>query len=504
MKTNKPINESSVGVLGAKDGGPKIRSVKFSMAMNVLLTASSMLFGLVTLPLVSHALAVKGYGAVTFAQSTSQWFSVCALLGMSSYGLRECARLRDDPERLALLVRELLAIITVTTAVSASIFAVCISVVPQFRADAFLMWVFLVNMVLVSYGVEWFFQSIEQYGYITARSLTFKAVSLLAVILFVHDPEDYLKYGVILAFSTSASNILNIIRLCRIVPLKTRGKLRWKRHVRPLLVFAWAVIAANMYTVFDSVLLGLLSSTYEVGLYQLAGKLKGVAISAITAAGNATIPRLSYFVSKGERKSYYSLLEKDLRLVMIVGLSAVVVTLLYSEEIILFFSRTEYLPAATPLRIAGAIIFFVSLSAVCSNMILVPNGRERIVGATGAVAVVSSLLLNLLLDAKMGATGAATALLVSEASVTAIGLFCCRGDLARLDLIGIVRQIVLGVILGGIVSFSVRSLLPSLPSLAVLLIGCGTYVLVLLAWLLIHREPMTLSILLGLKRRLGL
>ena len=473
----------------------KARSVTFSAVMNVLLSASNMLFGLITLPIVSRVLSVDGYGSVTFAQSAGMWFSVLAMLGMQTYGIRECTKCRDDEKRLVAVVKELLTILAISTSIAALVFMACIFIVPKFQTQSFLMWVFLINMVLTSFGVEWFFQAIEQYAYITVRNVVFKAISLIAILLFVHNPEDYNIYGVILAFATSASNVINIMRMTRILPLSLHVRMDVKRHIRPMFYFAWTVIAANIYTVFDSVLLGLLSTNYQVGLYQLAGKLKAVATTAINAAGNATIPRLTYYYSKENRDKYDNLLEKDLRLVLTIGLSVVVLTLLFADNIILLFSTPRFLAADVPLRISSFVILFAALSGVLTNMVLIPTGRERLAATTGGVAVVFSLLLNILLDRAFGAIGASIALLVAEGTVALICILFCKEDLFRLNCKDVLGTTVGGAVLSGIITWIVSSMLQTLPSLVALIVGCCCYSLIYGSWLLLRRDQLIISIL---------
>ena len=191
----------------------KIRSVKFNALMNTLLTASNMLVSLITIPYVTRILSVERLGDVSFAQSVSTWVSALCMVGINVYGVRECAKVRDDERELARVVRELLTIITITTAVSLAGYATAIVVVPSFAALAPLMWMFLVGTLMLSYGVEWFYQGIEQYSYITARSVVFKVAALVATILLVRRPEDYFIYGGILALVTCGNNLLNLLRL---------------------------------------------------------------------------------------------------------------------------------------------------------------------------------------------------------------------------------------------------------------------------------------------------
>lgn len=149
----------------------KTRSATYNAIMNTLLTASNLIVALITIPYVSRVLSVERLGDVSFAQSVSTWASALCLLGVNVYGMRECARVRDDARELARVVKELLVIITATTSVVVIGFAVAIFVVPSFASVAPLMWMFLVGTLMLSYGVEWFYQGIERCSYIRFAAL---------------------------------------------------------------------------------------------------------------------------------------------------------------------------------------------------------------------------------------------------------------------------------------------------------------------------------------------
>ena len=77
----------------------KTRSVKFNFAMNVILTASTMIFPLITFPYISRILLPAGVGKVNFATSVVSYFSMIAMLGVPVYGVRACAQVRDNKEQ---------------------------------------------------------------------------------------------------------------------------------------------------------------------------------------------------------------------------------------------------------------------------------------------------------------------------------------------------------------------------------------------------------------------
>ena len=76
--------------------------------MNMILTASTFIFPLITLPYITRVLSVEGVGKVNVATSIAQYFSMVAMLGVPTYGIRACAQVRDDREKLTKTVQEIL------------------------------------------------------------------------------------------------------------------------------------------------------------------------------------------------------------------------------------------------------------------------------------------------------------------------------------------------------------------------------------------------------------
>ena len=81
----------------------KTKSVKLNMVMNALLSMSSFIFPLITFPYVSRILLPVGTGRVAFATAVVTYFAMFAQLGIPTYGIRLCAKVRDNKEELTLL-----------------------------------------------------------------------------------------------------------------------------------------------------------------------------------------------------------------------------------------------------------------------------------------------------------------------------------------------------------------------------------------------------------------
>ena len=80
--------------------------VKKSLSINAVLNATrsvlNMLFPLITYPYITAVLSVDELGKYSFSLSIINYFALIAGLGVSSYAIREGARIRDDKKALSL------------------------------------------------------------------------------------------------------------------------------------------------------------------------------------------------------------------------------------------------------------------------------------------------------------------------------------------------------------------------------------------------------------------
>lgn len=113
----------------------KQKSLKLNIIMNMLLTMSSFIFPLITFPYVSRILLPEGTGKVSFATSLISYFSMFAQLGIPTYGIRACAKVRDNREELTRTVQELLIINLIMSVVLYIVFFGAILLVPRLHNE---------------------------------------------------------------------------------------------------------------------------------------------------------------------------------------------------------------------------------------------------------------------------------------------------------------------------------------------------------------------------------
>lgn len=216
----------------------RIKSVEYNVVMNIILKISQYIFPLITLPYVSRVLGTISNGKVAFATSITAYFSMFAKLGIPTYGIRACAKCRDNKDELTKTVQELLIINMVSLFLSFLLLAISIVFINKLQAEAVLIIIYSLQMISDAIGMEWLYQAIEQYQYITTRSIIFKLFSVILIFIFIHKPEDYILYAILYIISTSGSCVLNLINSKKYLLIKTyKGKYDFKQHLKPIFVF---------------------------------------------------------------------------------------------------------------------------------------------------------------------------------------------------------------------------------------------------------------------------
>ena len=313
------------------------KSLKLNFLMNVMLTMSSFIFPLITFPYISRILLPIGTGKVSFATSIVTYFSMFAQLGIPTYGIRACARVRDSREELTRTAQELLSINLIMSVISYAVLFILVLTVPRFRAEKNLYVILSFTIILTAIGMEWLYKALEQYTYITIRSVIFKFIALIAMFLLVHDQKDYVVYGGITIFAASASNILNLLNAHKYIDLKPIGNYNFKRHMKPILIFFAMSCATTIYTNLDTVMLGFMSTDVDVGYYNAAVKIKVILVSIVTSLGTVLLPRASYYIQQGKLKEFRKITEKALNFVVLLAMPLMLYFIYYEKREYTFY-----------------------------------------------------------------------------------------------------------------------------------------------------------------------
>ena len=395
----------------------KIHSVKYNFIMNAMLTVAGIIFPLITFPYISRVLLVEGSGKVAFATSVVTYFTMFASLGIPTYGVRACAIVRDNKEKLSKTVQELLIISGGTTLLTYIVFGISLFVIPEFAQERTLLLIVGLGIGLNTIGVQWLYNALEQYSYITTCSILFKVIGMILMFLLVKESSDYQIYGGVYVIASFGSYVLNFICLRKFVTFQKTGTYQFKQHLKHIMVFFAMSAGASIYLNLDVVMLRFLQSNEAVGYYNAGIKVKTVLVTCVTSLGTVLLPRLSYYIETADKKAFQLMVGKAFRFVFVAASAVTVYFSIFARESILLLSGEAFLPAVGPMMILMPTVLLIGLSNVTGIQILTPNGREREVMYSIWGGAILDFVLNLIVIPKFSANGAALSTLLAEGMV---------------------------------------------------------------------------------------
>jgi O-antigen/teichoic acid export membrane protein len=469
----------------------KEKSLKFNFVMNSLLTVSTIIFPLITFPYVSRILLPEGNGRVSFAASVVAYFLMLSQLGIPTYGIRACAKIRNNKEKLSRIVHELLFINLIMSLLVYIIFVGSLYIVPQFREEKTLFIITSLTILFNAIGIEWLYKGLEQYTYITVRSIIFKFIALVATFLLVRQQSDYEIYAAISIFAGSASNVLNFIHAHKYIIVKPVGNYNIKQHFKPVCIFFAMSCATTIYVNLDIVMLGFFQGNIEVGYYSAAIKIKTILVSVVTSLGVVMLPRASYYVEQGMNAEFMRISKKAIHFVILVALPMMLYFIYFAQEGIFFLSGKEFEASILPMRIIMPTLLLIGLTNIMGIQMLIPMGKEKTVLYSEIAGACVNLAINFILIPQMASCGAAIGTLIAEIVVWIVQYIALREVVLEVYKKLNYIPIIIALTLGSAVSLWVKSCpfidFFKLIISSVLFFGC--YMLVLIAF----KEPLILE-----------
>ncbi|BCJ97363.1 flippase [Anaerocolumna chitinilytica] len=413
----------------------KIKSVKYNFAMNIILKMSSFIFPLITLPYITRTLGAVGNGKIAFASSVITYFSMFAQLGIPTYGIRVCAKCRDDKAELTKTVQELLVINGVAVILSYLALGFSIIGILKFQENSTLMLINSVSILLNAIGMEWLYQAIEQYQYITIRNLVFKIISIVLMFWLIHKPEDYIKYAILIVISAGGSYILNLINCRNFLEHRLYiGKYKFRKHLKPIFTFFALSVSISIYTSMDTVMLGFFSGDEQVAFYALSTKIKMVLATTISALGPVLLPRIVYCINNGQREKFKSYIEKSLHFVTLIAIPVTIYFVVMAPTVVDILGGEAYISATLCMQIITITIIPLGIGNVACSQILTPMGKEKYTMYSTVCGAIINFALNIVLIPRFGAAGAAIATVFAEAIIACIQIYYVRSEVRTIIL----------------------------------------------------------------------
>lgn len=433
-------------------------SIKKNFAYKSVLTLSTYLINFITFPYVARVLGVERIGLVNFVDNTVNYFLLFATMGVGLLGVREIAAVKEDKKRRDQVYSSVLALNLLFTLVSLGIYLLCVVTIPKLCQYDELFYIGTAKILFTVFLVEWFFTGVENFRYITLRSILIKVLYIISVFLFVRDTSDYRLYFILTVGVVVLNALINQLYIREFV------RVRWNniqlfKCLKQNVTLGIYTLMTSMYLTFNVMYLGLVSNNTEVGYYTTAFKLYSVVLGFFTAFTNVMLPRMSSLLANGEKDRFQELVNRSFSVMSTCCIPLILCSMIMAPQIVYILSGPGYEGAILPMRIIMPAAFAVGVAQVLAIQVLMPMKKDKVLLVASIIGAVVSLLINLLVVPYIESVGSAVVLLCSEAVVTGAYLWYVLSH--KLTLISVKT-------IG-------KSVLYSLPSVVVCW-GCGRWI----------------------------
>ena len=389
------------------------KSLTINSIFNVFYKIVSVLYPLIAVTYASHVLEAEKIGTISYAQNIVTWFVMFASLGIPLYGMREIAKATTDKEKRNKVFYELFIINCVSNTMFIVAYVLLVSFVPKFYNQLPLYLICGFEIVLNYLNVDWFYQGIEEYKYISIRSTIIKILSLISLFIFVRSKNDYVVYSLIHCLALGGNYLFNIFHLRKFVNKPTQ-KLSFTNHIKPILFLFLSTAAVEAYTMIDTLIIGFYLDDAFVGYYTNAIKLARLVVTICLSVGAVLTPRLSSIFSNKNYEEANRLITLAIKICLMFAIPAAAGLFIMAEPVVLLFFGESFIGAIHPLKILSTMVPFIVLNGILGLQVLVASGKEKFYVISVSCGAVLNLVLNFAFIPLYGINAAAFTSLASE------------------------------------------------------------------------------------------
>lgn len=411
---------------------------------------------------LARSLGPASMGVLQFALAIFFYIGFLNDLGLTITGVRDCAR-RGRPSGL---IGEILGARLALTAAALSVLGLAFLLLPLDEEGHLIGVVLTTGLVASAFSVTWVLQAREQFHALAAVEVVAALAQLLGAALLVGGRTDVVLGALAFVMGSWTSGILSWVLVRRDRAMVPNFSLRIPTMVRRAMPLGIAGIAIAVYYTIDTVLLGLMRTSSEVGNYAVAYRLVLPVLTVAVVTGNIALPVMSRLLSTDPERMP-ALLSGLSRGLLLLGLPIATGTTIVAEPLVTAIFGAAYEPAALPLA-----VLIWSCVTVFANapfgFLMIARGQDRQYMQATVVGALLNVVANFLLIPAFGMLGAAIATILAEVVVLALIVWQTR-DLSLRPLVSGIAAALPPTALMAIV------ILPWRDSLFAIPIGVATY-----------------------------
>jgi len=260
------------------------------------------------------------------------------------------------------------------------------------------------------------------------KEIVFKSIKLgvFFLLVFLGFKLEALLGGFVAGYAVAALAMIFFIQ--KRWPFLLRGPSEVSVRRRELYAFTGTMLFVGFMnysmSITDRTMLGIISTTRDVGLYNIAFLISNVLSLIFMAMNEAFSPIVSELYHNGKHGELRSLYSSLTRVVLIIIVPGLIWLVGFGDDLLGMFG-SEFRVGYVPLVVLGIGVLARCLVGTVSPLLIL-SGHERYNAANIVAVTAMNILMNLWLIPRYGVLGAAYATAISLAIVNAVALIEVR------------------------------------------------------------------------------
>lgn len=362
------------------------RKIAYNVIFNVITKILSTILALVGIGFITRYLGTNGFGDYSTVLAFFAFFGAIADLGLYTITAREISRPDADEKKI---LGNAFALRMISSATVFLLTPILVFFLPYSHDVKLGILIAAASFVfsstyMVLNGV---FQKNLAMDKVAGAEVLGKLIQIIVIILAVKNNLGFTT----IVLSILASMIFNftvvLLLVGKYIPLKLQFDFAyWKKFLKEAIPLGISAIVVFAYFKMDTILLSILKTNTEVGIYNAAYKvIENISFFPAMIMG-LVFPMFSRHIFS-DKKQFVYLANETFKVFLILVVPLVIGALFLSEGIIHLIGGDAFSEAANTLRILIFALAFIFFGGFFNNILIAANHQRKLLWAFAACAI---------------------------------------------------------------------------------------------------------------------
>lgn len=391
--------------------------LKRNFFYNVCYQLLLIILPLITAPYIARVIGKEGAGDYAYTSAIVSYFCLFILLGLNNYGVKVIAekagRQKEDMADTFWNIYAFQFLMCVTVAIGYFLF-----IFSRADVDVRIYYVQILTVIASGLDITWYYFGREKFKLTTAVNTVCKIAEAVLIFVLVKCKDDLLIYVLIMSVGTLLSQMILWFLAVRELGFRKPKIQRIKSHIVPNLILFIPVLAVSLYKVMDKVMLGGMTDTAQVAVYEYSEKIINIPVSLVNAFGMVMLPFIAAGNLNTESKTAY--IKHSLKLsafasaAMAFGIAAI------APEFTILFYGEQFAECGLITQLLSVTVLTITWELILKTQFFIPENHNECYIMAVLTGAVVNMVANMFMIPQLQAVGATIGTIMAETSVVVV------------------------------------------------------------------------------------